>query len=177
MGTGAGQRRLRRGTLFRRLAGAEHNSKTTFQRKEGNMKNVIAERVDVWAASIQDQPGGLAKVLSGLRDAGADLELIIARRAPEEPGTGVVFLAPLRGDEEVSAAAMLGFNVTSSVQSVRVQGDNEPGVASQLAEKLAAAGVNLRGLTAAVMGTRFIMYIGLDSAADAARVIDLLQQE
>jgi len=140
------------------------------------MKNVIAERVDVWAASIKDEPGGLAKVLSSLRDAGADLELIIARRAPGEPGTGVVFLAPLRGDEEVSTAAMLGFNVTSSVQSVRVQGDNEPGVATVLTETLAAAGINLRGLTAAVMGNRFIMYIGLDSAADAAKVIDILQQ-
>jgi hypothetical protein len=140
------------------------------------MKNVIAERVDVWVAGIKDQPGGLAKVLSGLRDAGADLELIIARRAAEEPGAGVVFLAPLRGDEEVSAAGMLGFNATSSVHSVRVEGDNEPGVASEVTERLAAAGVNLRGLTAAVMGTRFIMYIGLDSAADAAKVIDLLQQ-
>ena len=140
------------------------------------MKNVIAERVDVWAASIKDEPGSLAKVLSSLRDAGADLELIIARRAPGEPGTGVVFLAPLRGDEEVSTASMLGFNVTSSVQSVRVEGDNEPGVASVLTEKLAAAGINLRGLTAAVMGTRFIMYIGLDSAADATKVIDILEQ-
>ena len=140
------------------------------------MKNVIAERVDVWVAGIKDQPGGLATVLSGLRDAGADLELIIARRAAEEPGAGVVFLAPLRGDEEVSAAGMLGFNATSSVHSVRVEGDNEPGVASEVTERLAAAGVNLRGLTAAVMGTRFIMYIGLDSAADAGKVIDLLQQ-
>lgn len=139
------------------------------------MNNVIAERVDVWAAGIRDEPGGLAKVLSALRDAGADLELLIARRAAEEPGTGVVFVAPLRGDEEISAATMLGFNVTSSVHSVRVQGDNEPGVASQLTEKLAAAGINLRGLTAAVMGTRFIMYIGLDSPADAAKAIDLLQ--
>ncbi|HPM81689.1 MAG TPA: ACT domain-containing protein [Candidatus Anammoximicrobium sp.] len=141
------------------------------------MKNVIAEHVEVWAASMKDEPGGLAKVLSGLRDAGADLELIIARRSPEEPGTGVVFVAPLRGDDEVSTAAMLGFNITSSVQSVRVQGDNEPGVAAVLTEKLAAAGINLRGLTAAVMGTKFIMYIGLDSSADAARVIEILQQE
>lgn len=141
------------------------------------MNNIIAERVEVWAASMKDEPGGLAKVLSGLRDAGADLELIIARRAPEEPGTGVVFVAPLRGDDEISTAAMLGFNVTSSVQSVRVQGDNEPGVAAVLTEKLAAAGINLRGLTAAVMGTKFIMYIGLDSTADAAKVIEVLQRE
>ena len=140
------------------------------------MNNVIAERVDVWAASLKDEPGALAKVLSALRDVGADLECIIARRAPEEPGTGVVFLAPLRGDEEISAATMLGFNVTSSVQSVRVEGDNEAGVAAAVTEKLAAAGINLRGLSAAVIGPRFIMYIGLDSAADAARTLDVLRQ-
>jgi hypothetical protein len=140
------------------------------------MKNIIAERVDVWVASIKDQPGGLANVLSVLRDAGADLEFIIARRAPDDPGTGVVFLAPLRGDEEISAAGMLGFNVTSSVQSVRVEGDNEPGVAAVLTDKLASAGINLRGLSAAVMGNRFIMYIGLDTAADAAKTIEILQR-
>jgi hypothetical protein len=138
--------------------------------------NLMVERVDVWAASIKDEPGGLAKVLTALREVGADLEFIIARRAPEEPGTGVVFLAPLRGDEQVSTAAMLGFNVTNSVQSVRVEGDNQAGVAAQLTEKLAAAGINLRGLSAAVLGERFILYLGLDSAADAAKAVDILQQ-
>ena len=141
------------------------------------MKNVIAERVDVWAASIKDEPGALAKVLNDLRDVGADLDFIIARRSAEEPGTGVVFLTPLRGDEEVDAAAMLGFNATSSVQSVRVEGDNEAGVAAMLTEKLSAAGLNLRGLSAAVLGTRFIIYIGLDSAADADQAVEILRQE
>jgi len=138
--------------------------------------NLIIERVDVWAASIKDQPGGLAKVLTELRQVGADLEFILSRRASEEPGTGVVFLTPLRGDAEISAAATLGFNVTTSVQCVRVEGDNEPGVAALITEKLAAAGINLRGLSAAVMGKRFIMYIGLDNATDAVKVVDLLQQ-
>ena len=138
--------------------------------------NLMIERVDVWAASIKEEPGSLAKVLSELRQVGADLEFIIARRAPEKPGTGVVFLTPLRGDAEISAASMMGFNVTTSVQAVRVEGDNEPGIAALVTEKLAAAGINLRGLSAAVMGTRFIMYIGLDSATDAAKVFNTLQQ-
>ena len=45
------------------------------------------EHVDVWAATIEDKPGGLAHVLAELREAGADLQFIIARRA--EPGKGV----------------------------------------------------------------------------------------
>ena len=38
------------------------------------------ERVDVWAASIRDEVGGLGELLAGLRDAGADLDFILARR-------------------------------------------------------------------------------------------------
>jgi hypothetical protein len=140
------------------------------------MANLTVKRVDVWAASIKDTPGALGKILAELREVGADLEFIVARRAPDKPGTGVVFLAPLRGDAEISAAAMLGFNITTSVQSVRIEGDNEPGIAAILTEKLASAGINLRGLSAAVIGARFIMYLSLDSAANAAEAVKILQQ-
>ena len=137
---------------------------------------LIVKRVDVWAAGLKDIPGGLARVLTGLREAGADLDFILARRAPEKPGTGVVFVTPLRGDREIAAAASLGFNVTRSVHSVRVDGDNKPGVAAELTSKLAEAGISLRGLSVAVTGARFILYIGLDSADDAKKTVDILQQ-
>lgn len=137
---------------------------------------LIVERMDVWAAGIKDKPGGLARVLTGLREAGADLDFIVARRAAEKPGTGVVFVTPLRGDAEVAAASELGFNVASAIHAVRVEGQNRPGIAAELTEKLAAAGINLRGLSAAVIGTRFILYIGLDTAAGAAEALNILQQ-
>ena len=137
---------------------------------------LIVERVDVWAATIKDQRGSLAHLLTGLFEAGADLDFIVARRAPEKPGTGVVFLTPLRGDREIAAAAELGFNVTSTVNSVRVEGENKPGVAAELTQKLAAAGINLRGFSAAVIGARFIFYIGLNSAADAEKAVKILRK-
>lgn len=137
---------------------------------------LIVERVDVWAATIKDERGSLAQLLTGLQEAGADLDFIVARRAPEKPGTGVVFLTPLRGDREIAAAAELGFNVTSSVNSVRAEGENKPGVAAELTQKLAAAGIDLRGLSAAVIGARFILYIGLYSAADAVKAVNILRE-
>ena len=140
------------------------------------MMNMVVKRVDVWAAAIKDEPGGLAEILAGLQEVGADLDFVVARRAPEKPGTGVVFVTPLRGDAEISAAATLGFNVTSSLQSVRVEGENKPGVAAKLTKKLAAASINLHGLSAAVIGSKFILYIGLDTAEDAAKVANLLKQ-
>ena len=136
----------------------------------------IVEHVDVWVASIDDKPGGLAKVLSGLRDAGADLDFIISRRSPDKPGSGLVFVTPLRGDREVRAASTLGFNVRSSIRSLRIQGENRPGTAAGIMEKLAAEGINVQGFSGAVIGTSFIMYIGLDSAEDEAKAIEILKQ-
>ncbi len=137
--------------------------------------DLIVERVNVWAAGIRDKSGSLARVLTGLREAGADLDFIIARRAPEKPSTGVVFVTPLRGDREIAAAADLGFNVTSSLNSVRVEGKNKPGIAAELTQKLAAEGLNLRGFSAAVSGARFVIYIALDTTTDAIKAVNILQ--
>jgi len=136
---------------------------------------LIVERVDVWAASIRDESGSLAQLLTGLREAGADLDFIIARRAPEKAGTGVVFVSPLRGDREIAAATELGFNVTRSLHSVRIQGENKPGITAELTRILAAEGLSLRGLSGAVIGARFMIYIGLDNTEDAVKAIEILQ--
>ncbi len=138
--------------------------------------DLIVKRVEVWAASIKDQVGGLARKLKGLKEAGADLDFVIARRTPEDPGKGVVFVTPLRGDREIAAAANLGFNVTRSVHSVRVDGDNRPGLAAELTQKLTDAGISLRGFSAAVIGPRFIIFIGFDTRADAEKAINILKQ-
>ena len=137
---------------------------------------LTVERVDVWAASIEDQPGGLSKTLTALRDAGADLDFVVARRAPEKPGTGVVFVTPLRGDKEIAAAADAGFNVTHSLHSIRAEGQNAPGITAHLTDALAAADINLRGLSAATIGTQFILYIALDTSEDAEKALKILQQ-
>ncbi|RQQ10893.1 ACT domain-containing protein [Burkholderia stagnalis] len=134
------------------------------------------EHVDVWAATIDDKPGGLARVLGALRDAGADLQFIVARRTSEAPGKGVVFVAPLQGDAVVRAATQAGFSVTPSVHSVRVMGLDQLGAVAQLTQMLADGGINLRGVSSAVLGSQFIAYLGVDSRDDAEKAVDILQR-
>jgi hypothetical protein len=138
--------------------------------------DLLVERVDVWAATIQDRPGGLAEVLVTLREAGADLQFIIARRAPEASGKGVVFVAPLEGDIEIGAAAQVGFNVAQSLHSVRVMGRDRPGIAAELTQKLADGGINLRGFSASVIGAQFVAYVAVDSLDDANKAIAILEK-
>jgi hypothetical protein len=138
--------------------------------------DLIVEQVDVWAATIEDRPGGLAEALATLRDAGADLSFIIARRAPEAPGKGVVFVTPLQGDREISAAAQVGFNVTRRLHSVRVMGRDRPGIAAELTQKLADGRINLRGFSASVIGPQFVAYVAVDSLDDANKAIEILRK-
>jgi len=134
------------------------------------------ERVDVWAATIDDKPGGLAQVLNALRDAGVDLQFVVARRTPEASGKGVVFVAPLQGESEIRAATQAGFSVTPSLHSVRVMGMDQLGIVAQVTQMLADGGVNLRGVSAAVLGSQFIAYIAVDSLEDTETAMDILQR-
>jgi len=138
--------------------------------------DLIVERADVWVASIKDKIGGLSYLLSSLRKVGADLDFVLARRAPDKPGEGVVFLTPLRGDTEIAAANMLGFNVTTSIDTLRIEGENQPGAAEKMTAALAAAGINLHGFSGAVIGKSFIIYISFDNAPDAAKAEAILKR-
>jgi hypothetical protein len=138
--------------------------------------DLLVEREEVWAASVDETPGALAATLSTLTGAGADLDFLIVRRAPEKPGTGVVFVTPLRGDREIRAATGVGFSVTQRLHSVRVEGANEPGVAAKLTKAIGDAGIKLRGMSAAALGTRFVAHFGVDSADDERAVVKLLSE-
>lgn len=133
-------------------------------------------RVDVWAARIKDQPGSLAAKLAAVADAGADLEFVIARREASKPGTGVVFLTPLKGAAQIRAAKKAGFRKTDSLHSVRVEAADKPGLGAKLTQALAEEGVNLRGLSAAAIGRRCIVHLALDSADDARQAMRVLKK-
>ena len=132
--------------------------------------------VDVWAVSIKDRVGGLAEKLAALTAAGANLEFVIARRAPERPGRGVVFVTPLKGPKQVKAAEAAGFLRTGSLHSLRIEGMDKPGLGAKMAKALSEAGINLRGLSAAGVGRKFVCYLALDTPEDARKATDTLKK-
>ena len=81
---------------------------------------IKVSKTDVWAAPIEDRPGGLAEKLGALSAAGVNLEFTISRRAPEQAGTGVVFVTPIKGAKPTKAAEAAGFQKTESLQSLRL---------------------------------------------------------
>lgn len=135
-----------------------------------------ASKVDTWAATIKDQPGGLSSKLDRLAWGEVNLEFIIARRAPEKPGTGVVFVTPITGAAGLAAAKMAGFKKAPSMHTVRVEGPDRPGQGARITAALAAAGINLRGFSAASLGKRFVAHVAVDTNAAAAKAIKVLSR-
>jgi len=131
---------------------------------------------EVWAATISNRPGDLAKELAALSEAGADLEFVITRLAPEMPGRGVVFLTPLRKTAELRAATLAGFRKVKKDRMVRVEAAGTRGLAAQVATALGDAGINIRGFSAARVGRRGVAFITLDRREDAEKAIRILRK-
>jgi hypothetical protein len=134
-----------------------------------------AQRVDTWAASLKDKAGSLAAKLKALSAGGVNLEFVVARRSPEKRGTGVVFVTPIKGAKQVRAAKAAGFKKTTSLHTVRIEGADKRGQGVRLAQALADKGLNLRGMSAAAVGKKFVCHIALDTEANAAKAVRILE--
>ena len=126
-------------------------------------------KMEVWSGEIQDQPGGLSGVLRQLADANADLEMVVARRQPDRPGVGIVFLAPVKGRKATAAAAVAGLSPAPGVAALRVEGTDRPGLGAKMTGAIADSGINMRGLSAAALGSRFVAYMAFDSVEDGEK--------
>ena len=133
-------------------------------------------RVDIWVAGIEDRPGGLTEKLRGLAQAGANLEFLLARRAPEKPGKAVVFAAPIKGAKQMKAARGLGFRKSNSLHGIRVMAADKPGLSLALTQALADAGINLRGFSGAAVGKRAVFYVAFDTSGDVGKAIRCLRR-
>ena len=133
-------------------------------------------RVSVWACAIKDRPGGVAEKLSALSRARANLEFVIARRAPDKPGRGVLFVAPLKSAAQTRAARKAGLKRAERMYSLRIAGPDRAGLGAKITHALAEAGINMRGLSAAALKRRSVVYFAFDRRSDANKAARILKK-
>lgn len=137
---------------------------------------IKASRHDVWMAVIDDRAGGAAEKLEALSRAGADLEVVFARRTPEVPGQGVLFASPIEGAKVTRAAQEAGFKRSETIHGVRIEGSDKPGLGGKIARTLAESGISFRGMNGMAIGKNFLSFVALDSAEDAAKAVKVLRK-
>ncbi len=127
----------------------------------------------VFVAAIPDRPGALAEKLAALRDGGLSLEFIILRR--EQAGRQLMFISPLRTVEEIEVAKSAGLSKAEGLHSLRVAGPDQPGLGAKIAQALAGANVNIRGLSAAAFAGQQVTNLAFDTDDDAIRAKEALE--
>jgi len=131
-------------------------------------------KVEVWTREIDDRAGSLVAALEPLAKAGVDLVFMIARRYTHVAGKGVVFVGGIAGPA-TKAAETAGFKRASGLVGLRVEGPNKPGDAYEVAKLLSGAGINLRGVSATVIGPKYVQIMAFDSAAEADKAASVLR--
>lgn len=132
------------------------------------------KRVQVWAGDVPDAAGGVASKLAALAEAGANLEYVFTVRRSDKPGTGVLYVAPLTGVEQVKAAREAGLHETTDTFVIRVEGDNRLGLAHKLTQAWAKAGISFQAMSMAVLGEKFVGYAKFDTVGDANKAAMIL---
>jgi len=135
------------------------------------------DRVHVWSCEVSDKPGGVAEKLAILAHAGVNLQYVGTRRQPDKPGTGILYVAPLSGAEQLKAAKQAGMHEVQHPVVMRVTGDNKAGLAHRLTQQWALASISFQGLTMSVLGEQFIGYAAFDTVEDANKAARILAEQ
>ena len=133
-------------------------------------------KAEIWMGTIEDRAGGAAAKIAPMARAGANFEFVFARRMPEEPGKGLLLVSPVKGAKVVAAAKAVGIEKGAAVFGLRIEGSNKAGTGAKMTQALASAGITFRGLSATVIGTKFVCYLALDSAEDQAKAAAALRK-
>jgi hypothetical protein len=136
---------------------------------------VTVKRIALWRSEVPNRPGMLAGALAALSQAGADLEVVMAYRFPGDESRGAIELYPVTGKRSQTAARRAGLS-ESGIPTIRVDGDDRPGMGAAIARGIAEAGVNLAFFVAQVVGRRYTAVIGFDSEADARKAVPLIKK-
>jgi hypothetical protein len=135
-----------------------------------------ATKAQVWAVSIDDRAGGVADKLEPLAKAGANFEMVLARRTPENTGKGMLFVTPVKGAKAMRAAREAGMGSPETIYSVRIEGADRPGLGAKIVRALGDAGISFRGISGVAIGRKFVSYLACDSAQDQASAIAALKK-
>ncbi|HEX4606963.1 MAG TPA: amino acid-binding ACT [Urbifossiella sp.] len=134
------------------------------------------QRVHVFHAEVEDKPGGISGKLKTLAECGAHLEYVYSQRSATKPGMGDLYVAPVQGQNVLTAAKKAGLHEVGEPIVMRVEGDDKAGLSGRLTQAWELAGINLHGLVMSVITGKFIGYATFDSVADANKAATILAE-
>jgi hypothetical protein len=136
---------------------------------------VSVKKVTLWRTEVDNKPGTLSAVLTPLAEVGADLQVVMAYRYPDEENKAAIEVCTISGKKPITAAGKAGLTA-STIPTLIVHGENRPGVGHAIAEAIAQAGINVMFLVAQVVDTRFSAVIGFEDEPASLRAVAIIKK-
>ena len=136
---------------------------------------ITLKKITLWRKEVDNKPGALAETLALLAQSHNDLQAVMGCRSPGDQGKAAIELYPVSGKKAIEAARSAGL-AASSIPTVLVQGDNQPGLGHTIAKALGDVGINLSFVLAQVVGRRYATMFGFENDSDAAKAIALIRK-
>lgn len=135
----------------------------------------VIQRVAYYHMGVPDRPGEGARVLTALRDAGADLAALHA--FPRADGAQLDFV-PLDEQAFVEAARQADLDLSTRKTAFLVRGDDRPGAAADLLTRVGSAGINVTALDAIAVDGRYgaLFWVADDDVARAVEVLGAIDR-
>ncbi len=133
-------------------------------------------QVDYFYTMVPDKPGEGARVLAGLREAGVNLEVFSGF---PEGRKGQLDFVPSDAQAFVKAGKKLGLSLSKKKTGFLIQGEDQPGAAAAVMEKLGAAGINVVSMQAICSGEgRFgaVLWVNSADVRRAAKALGVVKQ-
>jgi hypothetical protein len=136
---------------------------------------VTVKRITLWRKELENKSGTLAATLEPLAKSGADLQIVMGYRFPNEHRKAAVELYPVGNKKTTQAAEGAGL-ASSGIPVLLVEGDNRAGLGHSIAQAVADSGVNLDFLVAQVIGRKYAAVIGFENEADAEKATAVIKK-
>jgi hypothetical protein len=136
---------------------------------------VTVKKITLWRAEVDNQPGTLAAIVGPLASAGADLKVVMGYRIHASGGKAAIEVCPIMGKKLTAAAQAAGLSA-STIPTLLVEGDDQPGLGHAMAQAVAAAGINFAFFVAQVIGRKYSAVVGFESEDDAKKATTLIKK-
>jgi hypothetical protein len=133
------------------------------------------KNISLWRKEVENQVGSLAHTLEPVTKAGANLQVLMGYRYPDEGTKAAIELYPVAGKNVIAAASEAGLSA-SSIPTLLVERDNKPGLGFTIAQAIAGAGINMTFFVAQSVGRRFSAVLGFKSEAGAKTAAPLIKK-
>jgi hypothetical protein len=136
---------------------------------------VTVKSIKLWRKEVENKPGVLASILEPLAIAGVDLKTVMGYRYPGDKSKAAIELYPITGKKAVNAAKAAGLT-QSEIPVLLIEGDDKPGLGALVGKAFATAGINVDFLVTQVVGRKYLMVCGFETADDAKEASALIKK-